>query len=90
MDWTIYGEGFEQLTGSAPSGFMYHSRVIKSSCFLANAGSTMAKGIAWKAVSHTCGGISIQQEDKSAVQYLKAGSRRRTGIPLSEEERGDR
>ena len=31
---------------------MYHSRVSKSSCFLANAGSTTANGIQWNAVSH--------------------------------------
>jgi len=31
---------------------MYHSRVSKSSCFLAKEGSTTANGIQWNAVSH--------------------------------------
>ena len=31
---------------------MYHSRVSKSSCFLAKVGSTTANGIQWNAVSH--------------------------------------
>jgi len=43
---------FHSYAGSCPSGFMYHSLVSKSSCFLANAGSTTAKGIQWNAVSH--------------------------------------
>lgn len=30
---------------------MYHSRVIKSNCFFAKAGSIIARGIQWKAVS---------------------------------------
>ena len=43
---------FHSYAGIWPSGFMYHSRVRRSSCFLANAGSTTANGIQWNAVSH--------------------------------------
>jgi hypothetical protein len=42
---------FHSYAGSAPSGFMYHSRVIRSSCFFENAGSIIASGMQWKAVS---------------------------------------
>ena len=43
---------FHSYAGIWPSGFMYHSRVSRSSCFLANEGSTTANGIQWNAVSH--------------------------------------
>lgn len=52
--WTggLTSEKFHSYAGSAPSGFMYHSRVMRSSCFFAKLGSTMARGMQWKAVSH--------------------------------------
>jgi hypothetical protein len=43
---------FHSYAGIWPSGFMYHSRVSKSSCFLAKVGSTTANGMQWNAVSH--------------------------------------
>lgn len=51
--WTggLTSEKFHSYAGRAPSGFMYHSRVIRSSCFLAKDGSIMASGMQWKAVS---------------------------------------
>lgn len=33
-------------------GCIYHSRVRRSNCFLANSGSTIANGMQWEAVSH--------------------------------------
>jgi hypothetical protein len=39
---------------------MYHSLVIRSSCFLANDGSTMASGMQWKAVSQLLTKASAQ------------------------------
>lgn len=51
---------FHSYAGRAPSGFMYHSLVIRSSCFLANDGSTMASGMQWKAVSQLLTKASAQ------------------------------
>ncbi|KAG9796365.1 Six-hairpin glycosidase, partial [Aureobasidium melanogenum] len=39
------------LERSCPLGCMYHSRVNKSSCFFANSGSIMARGMQWNAES---------------------------------------
>lgn len=43
---------FHSYAGIWPSGFIYHSRTSNFSCCFANAGSTIANGMQWNAVSH--------------------------------------
>lgn len=69
---------FHSYAGIWPSGFIYHSRVSKSSCLLANEGSTTANGIQWNAVSHAAkNGYSHLNQ---AVKKLKTTKVARTHL----------
>lgn len=58
---------------------MYHSRVRRSSCFFANAGSIMASGIQWNAVSHAAKKGYCREARSMSIAF---NSRKTAHLPL--------